>query len=161
GKNGIVIGIANKRSIAWAIAQACSRAGARLAFNYLDERLEDKVRELAGTLAGESPCWKCDVQKDDEIDAFFQQAGAHFGGRIDFVVHSVAYAQREDLEGAFTKTSRGGFGTALDVSAYSLVALARRAAPLMTGGGSILALSYLGAERVFPGYNVMGVAKAA
>jgi enoyl-[acyl-carrier protein] reductase I len=161
GKKGLIIGVANKRSIAWAIAQSCSRAGARLAFNFLDERLEEKVRELAATLPGDAPCWRCDAGKDEDLDAFFAQAAAWSGGRIDFVVHSIAFAQREDLEGDFVKTSRAGFHTALDVSAFSLVAAARRAAPLMTEGGSIVALTYLGSERVFPGYNVMGVAKAA
>jgi enoyl-[acyl-carrier protein] reductase I len=161
GKNGVIFGIANKRSIAWSIAQACARSKARLCFNYLDERLEEKVRELAAGLEGSPLCLRCDVQKEEETDAFFAKAAEHFGGRLDFLVHSIAFAQREDLEGAFAKTSRGGFDTALEVSAYSLVALARRAAPLMKEGGSILALTYLGAERVFPGYNVMGVAKAA
>lgn len=161
GKNGIIFGVANKRSIAWSIAQACARARARLAFNFLDERLEDKVRELAGTLEGSPPVWKCDVSKDAELDDFFARAGAHFAGRVDFLVHCIAFAQREDLEGAFAKTSREGFKVALDVSAYSLVTLASRVAPLMTAGGSIVALTYLGSQRVFPGYNVMGVAKAA
>ena len=161
GKNGIIFGVANKRSIAWAIAQSCSDAQARLAFNYLDERLEPKVRELAATLPGPPPCWKCDIQKEDELDAFFASTAEHFQGRLDFLVHCVAFAQREDLDGEFAKTSRDGFKIALDVSAYSLVALARRAAPLMTAGGSIVALTYMGSSRVFPGYNVMGVAKAA
>jgi enoyl-[acyl-carrier protein] reductase I len=161
GKNGIIFGVANKRSIAWSIAQSCAREKARLAFNYLDERLEPKVRELVATLDGAGPVWKCDVQKEDEVDAFFATAGEHFGGRLDFLVHSIAFANREDLEGGFAKTSLAGWRTALDVSAYSLVSLARRAAPLMKEGGAILALTYLGSERVFPGYNVMGVAKAA
>lgn len=161
GKNGIIFGIANKRSIAWSIAQACANAKARLAFNYLDDRLEEKVRELTGALPGSPPCWRCDVQKEPELDSFFAAAAEHFGGKLDFLVHSIAFAQREDLEGGFSKTSKQGFDIALEVSAYSLVALARRAAPLMKEGGSILALTYLGSTRVFPGYNVMGVAKAA
>ncbi len=161
GRNGIIFGVANKRSIAWSVAQACSREGARLAFNFLDERLEEKVRELAKTLPGDPPCWKCDASKDDDLDAFFKLAGEKLQGKLDFLVHCIAYAERADLEGEFAKTSRSGFKTALDVSAYTLPALAQRAAPLMAGGGSIVALTYLGSTRVFPGYNVMGVAKAA
>jgi enoyl-[acyl-carrier protein] reductase I len=161
GKNGVIFGVANKRSIAWSIAQSCSKAKANLAFNFLDERLEDRVRELARSLPGEPPVWKCDAAKDDELDAFFAKLAERFGGRLDFLVHCIAYAERADLEGAFSKTSRSGFRTALEVSAYSLVALAQRAAPLMKEGGSIVALTYLGATRVVPGYNVMGVAKAA
>jgi enoyl-[acyl-carrier protein] reductase I len=161
GKNGLIFGVANKRSIAWSIAQACSKAGASLAFNYLDERLEEKVRELVKTLPGDPPVWKCGASKDEELDAFFARAAERFGGKVDFVVHCMAFAERADLEGAFSKTSRKGFHTAVDVSAYSLVALAQRAAPLMKDGGSIVALTYLGATRVVPGYNVMGVAKAA
>jgi enoyl-[acyl-carrier protein] reductase I len=161
GKNGLIFGVANKRSIAWAIAQACAKGGASLAFNYLDERLEEKVRELAKTLPGDPPCWKCDASKEEDLDDFFKKAAEKFAGRLDFLVHCIAYAERQDLEGEFAKTSRPGFHTALDVSSYSLVALARRAAPLMTAGGSVVALTYMGSERVFPGYNVMGVAKAA
>jgi len=161
GKNGLIVGVANKRSIAWSIAQACSKAGARLMFNFMDERLEDKVRELAKSLPGDPPCVRCDASKDEDLDALVAKAAEHFQGRLDFVVHSIAYAERADLEGAFSKTTRGGFRTALDVSAYTLVALSHRVAPLMTAGGSIVTLSYLGAERVLPGYNVMGVAKAA
>ena len=161
GKNGVIFGVANKRSIAWSIAQACAKGGANLAFNFLDDRLEDKVRELVKTLPGDPLVLKCDASKDDELDAFFGKAGERFAGKLDFLVHCIAYAERSDLEGEFAKTSRPGFHTALDVSAYSLVAMARRAAPLMAAGGSILALTYLGATRVVPGYNVMGVAKAA
>src|SRR5687768_17266339 len=138
GKNGVIFGVANKRSIAWAIAQACSKARANLAFNYLDERLEPKVRELVATLPGDAPVWPCNASNDAELDAFFTKAGERFGGRLDFVIHCIAYAERADLEGEFAKTSRPGFQTALDVSAYSLVALARRAAPLMTQGGSFV-----------------------
>ncbi|MHC4830448.1 MAG: enoyl-ACP reductase FabI [Planctomycetota bacterium] len=165
GKNGIIFGVANKRSIAWSIAQAAKREGANLVFNFLDERLEAKVNKLAQSLVGEGenapPVLRCNVEKDEELDTFFEQAGELLGGRIDFLVHAVAYANREDLEGTYVKTGRGGFATALSVSAYSLTALAQRAAPLMTAGGSIVALTYLGAERVLPGYNVMGVAKSA
>jgi enoyl-[acyl-carrier protein] reductase I len=161
GKNGVIFGVANKRSIAWAIAQACARAKANLVFNYQDERIEEKVRELVASLEGNLPCWRCDASKDADLETFFAKVRERFDGKLDFLVHSIAFANREDLEGTFLKTSREGFRLALDVSAYSLVALAQRAAPLMAAGGSILTLTYLGSERVFPGYNVMGVAKAA
>jgi enoyl-[acyl-carrier protein] reductase I len=159
GRKGLIVGVANKRSIAWGIAEALDREGARLAFNYQGERLEGNVRKLTEPLAG-SLLFPCDVTRPEEIDALFGKVGEEFGS-LDFLVHCVAFAPREDLEGAFLDTSPQGFRTALEVSAYSLTALARRAAPLMKGGGSVLALSYLGAERVVPGYNVMGVAKAA
>jgi len=159
GKKGLVVGVANKRSIAWGIAEALHREGARLAFNYQGERLKENVEGLAKGLAG-SVVFPCDVTKDSEIDALFAGVNAAFG-RLDILVHCVAFAKKEDLEGAFSTTSRDGFGMALDISAYSLTALAQRAAPLMIGGGSIVALTYLGSERVVPKYNVMGVAKAA
>jgi enoyl-[acyl-carrier protein] reductase I len=159
GRRGLIVGVANKRSIAWGIAEALHREGARLAFNYQGERLEEGVRNLAGTLPG-SLVVPCDVTRPEEVDAMFGEVGAAFE-RLDLLVHCVAFAPREDLEGAFLDTSAQGFRTALEVSAYSLTALARRAAPLMTKGGSVLALTYLGSERVIPGYNVMGVAKAA
>jgi len=159
GRNGLIVGVANKRSIAWGIAEALHREGARLAFNYQGERLEENVRKLAEPLAG-SLVLPCDVTRPEEIDALFARVGEEFG-RLDLLVHCVAFAPREDLEGAFLDTTPQGFRTALDVSAYSLTALARRSAPLMQAGGSVLALTYLGAERVVPGYNVMGVAKAA
>ncbi|HVT47508.1 MAG TPA: enoyl-ACP reductase [Vicinamibacterales bacterium] len=157
---GLVVGVANKRSISWAIAQAAATAGARLALTYQGARLEENVRELAATL--DDPLLApCDVTSDAEIDALFAAIAARYG-RLDFLVHGVAFAHRDDLDRPFVETSREGFRRALDVSAYSLVALARGAAPLMAErGGSILTLSYLGAERVFPNYNVMGVAKAA
>lgn len=163
GKNGLVLGVANKNSIAWAIARACHREGARLAFAAANERMAAKCAPLAATLAegDPPPVWPCDVEDDAALDRLLEQAGAHFGGRLDVVVHSVAYAERDDLRGPYAETSRAGFAKALSVSAYSLAALARRAAPLMGGGGSIVTLTYLGAERVFPGYNVMGPAKAA
>src|SRR5262249_54309075 len=148
-----------KRSIAWSVAEALHREGARLAFNYQGERLEENVRSLAATLEG-SIVHPCDATKDDEIDALFQKVGTEFG-RLDCLVHCVAFARKEDLDGEFLDTGRDGFKLALDISAYSLVALARRAAPLMKEGGSIVALTYLGSEKVVPGYNVMGVAKAA
>ncbi len=159
GKNGLIVGVANKHSIAWAIAQSVAREGARLAFNYQNERLKDNVEELVKTLDG-ATAYQCDVGNDDEIAALIKSVEADLG-QLDFLVHSVAYAPREELIGEFVNTSRQGFATALDVSAYSLVALSRAALPLMTDGGSIITLSYLGAERVVPHYNVMGVAKAA
>lgn len=158
-KIGLVLGVANKRSISWAIAQAAAREGARLALTYQGERLEESVRELAAML--DRPLvLPCDVARDEDLDAVFAGVQSAFE-RLDFLVHGVAFAPREDLAGEFLTTSREGFRVALEVSAYSLVALARRAATLMTEGGSILTLTYLGSERVFPHYNVMGVAKAA
>jgi enoyl-[acyl-carrier protein] reductase I len=159
GKKGLIVGVANKRSIAWSIAEALHREGTRLAFNYQGERLEENVRSLASSLEG-SIVHPCDVTKDDEIDALFARVKQEFG-RLDVLVHCVAFARKEDLDGEFLATSREGFKMALDISAYSLVALARRAAALMEGGGSIVALTYLGSGMVVPGYNVMGVAKAA
>jgi enoyl-[acyl-carrier protein] reductase I len=161
GKHGLVIGVANKRSIAWAIAQAAARGGARLALTF-QERFEQHVHDLASTLDQSALVLPCDVSSDADLDAVFERVGAEFGG-LDFAVHGAAFAPREELTAPFSETSREGFRVALDVSTYSLIALARRAAPLMEprGGGSILTLSYLGAERVFTNYNVMGVAKAA
>ena len=161
GKTGLVVGVANKRSIAWAIADAASRAGARLALTYQGERLEENVRDLSAGLTGPLVL-PCDVTSDEQIAQVFSRIDQEFGG-LDFVVHGAAFAAREELTAPFVETSRGGFQTALDVSAYSLIALARGAQPLMErrGGGSILTLTYLGSERVFQNYNVMGVAKAA
>jgi len=158
---GLIVGVANKRSIAWAIARRAAELGASLALTFQNERLGENVRELAATLT-DPLLLPCDVTDDAQMDAVFAGIEQRYG-RLDFVVHGSAYALREDLERPFVETSREGFRTALDVSAYSLVALARRAAPLMekNGGGSILTLTYLGSERVFPNYNVMGVAKAA
>lgn len=161
GKTALVLGVANKRSIAWSISQALAGAGATLAFTYQGERLEQNVRELASSVR--SPLvLPCDVSKDDELDQLFSTVDKEFQG-LDILVHCVAFAQRPDLEGEYLATSREGFRIAQDISAFSLVALARGAAPLMTkrGGGSILALTYLGSERVIPKYNVMGVAKAS
>ena len=160
GKTGIVFGVANKRSIAWAIAQAWAREGAKLAFTYQGERLKDNVAELAGTFGSDTLILPCDVTKDEDIANVFQAVGEKFG-KLNLLLHSVAYAPKEALEGEFVNTSREAFRVAHDVSAYSLVALARGAAPLMTDGGSIVAMSYYGAEKVVPHYNVMGVAKAA
>jgi enoyl-[acyl-carrier protein] reductase I len=160
GKLGLVLGIANKRSIAWGIAQSVAREGARLAVTYQGERLEENVRELAANLK-DPLVLPCDVSKDDDLDALVESVRKGFGG-LDFVVHAVAYALREELDGEFLNTSREGYRMAQDISAYSLTALARRVAPLMEGrGGSVVTLSYLGGERVVPHYNVMGVAKAA
>jgi enoyl-[acyl-carrier protein] reductase I len=159
GKKGMIVGVANKHSIAWAIAQAAAREGARLAFNYQNERLRENVEELAQTVAG-AKTFACDVADDEQIAAMMKNVEAEFG-QLDFLVHSVAFAPREELDGEFINTSRRGFGIALDVSAFSLVALARAALPLMPAGGSIITLTYLGSERVVPHYNVMGVAKAA
>src|SRR5437879_6069360 len=160
GKLGIVFGVANKRSIAWAIAQAWHEAGARLAFTYQGERLKDNVEELAGTFGSETLILPCDVTSDDQIADVFKTAGEKFG-KLHLLLHSVAFAPKEALEGEFVNTNREAFRVAHDVSAYSLVALARGAAPLMSEGGSIIAMSYYGAEKVVPHYNVMGVAKAA
>jgi enoyl-[acyl-carrier protein] reductase I len=160
GKNGIIFGVANKRSIAWAIAQAWHRAGVRLAFTYQGERLRENVEELVGAFGNDVLLIPCDVTRDDEIRQVFAQVGQRFG-TLHLLLHSVAFAPREALEGTFLETSREAFRIAHDVSAYSLVALARGAVPLMTEGGSIIAMSYYGAEKVVPHYNVMGVAKAA
>lgn len=159
GKNGLIVGVANKHSIAWAIAESLAREGAKLAFNYQNERLKENVEKLAGDLPG-AKSYPCDVSSDEEIDSLMKNVGTDMG-RLDFLVHSVAFAPREELTGEFINTTRQGFATALDISAYSLVALSRAALPLMSEGGSIITLSYLGADRVVPHYNVMGVAKAA
>src|SRR5687767_838283 len=159
-KNGIIFGVANKRSIAWATAQALHEAGAKLAFAYQGERLKDNVESLTKAEMPDAPLFSCDVTKQEEIDATFKSLGEEFG-RLDFVIHSIAFAPREALEGEFMKVDRDGFLTAMEISAYSLTQLARAAAPLMTDGGSIVTMSFHGAEKVYQGYNVMGVAKAA
>src|SRR5687768_13863048 len=161
GKTGLIVGVANKRSIAWAIAQAASAAGARLAVTYQGERLEENVRELSAGLT-DPLILPCDVADDAQIAHVFSEIDREFGG-LDFVVHGAAFAPREELAAPFVQTSREGFRMSLDISAYSLIALARGALPLMEkrGGGSIVTLTYLGSERVFQNYNVMGVAKAA
>lgn len=157
---GLVVGVANKRSISWAIARAAADAGARLTLTYQGQRLEENVRELAASLA-DPLIVQCDVTNEAELDAVFGAIATRYG-RLDFVVHGVAFANHDDLARPFVETGREGFLKAMDVSVYSLVALTKRAAPLMAErGGSILTLSYLGADRVFPNYNVMGVAKAA
>ena len=161
GKTGIIFGVANKRSIAWAIAQMLSREGMRLAFTYQGERLKESVESLTTTIDG-SVLLPCDVTKDEEVDAVFKSVDEQFG-RLDTLVHSVAYAPKEDLEGDFVNTSRDGFKLAHDISAYSLVGLTRAALPLFekNGGGTVLALSYHGAVKAVEGYNLMGVAKAS
>jgi enoyl-[acyl-carrier protein] reductase I len=162
GKRGLVLGVANKRSIAWAIASRLAQGGAELAFTYQGERIEKSVRELAESV--ESPLvTECDVRSDDDVGRVVRQVGETFGGQLDLLVHSVAYAAAEDLEGRFTDTPRDRFWMALDVSAYSLVSVSRECEPLMeaAGGGSIVTMTYLGGVRAVPHYNVMGVAKAA
>src|SRR5689334_19236814 len=159
GKNAVIYGVANKRSIAWAIAQRLSDAGAKLALTYQNERMKAEAHDLITSLSG-AEAFQCDVTNDAEIDAFFAQMKQRFG-QLDAVIHSVAYAPAEDMKGDFINTSREGFRMAHDVSVYSLIAVTRAAAPLMPNGGGIVTLSYFGAEKVVPGYNVMGVAKAA
>src|SRR5438132_1393222 len=159
-KLGIIFGVANKRSIAWATAQALHQAGARLAFTYQGERLKDNVEALTKAEMPNSLLIACDVTKQEEVDEAFKQVGAEFE-RLDFLIHSIAFAPREALEGDYLKTNRDAFITALEISAYSLTQLARAAAPLMTEGGSIVTMTFHGAEKVYQGYNVMGVAKAA
>lgn len=159
GKRGIIFGVANEMSIAWGIAQQLRAAGAELAFTYLNEALEKRVRPLAESLDSKL-ILPCDVGSDADIEATFKQVEKAWG-KIDFVIHSVAFANRDDLKRPFTQTSRDGFSMAMDISAYSLIAISRYAAPLMTDGGSIVSLTYLGSVRAVPNYNVMGVAKAA
>jgi enoyl-[acyl-carrier protein] reductase I len=159
-KFGIVFGVANKRSIAWASAQELHAAGARLAFTYQGERLKENVEELTAEGMPGSLLLPCDVTKPDEVEATFKRVAEEFG-RLDFLIHSIAFAPREALGGEYLATTRDAFVTALEISAYSLVELSRAAAPLMTDGGSIVCMSYYGAEKVVAGYNVMGVAKSA
>jgi enoyl-[acyl-carrier protein] reductase I len=162
GKRGLVLGVANRRSIAWAIAKRLADGGAQLAFTYQGERIEKSVRELAESVS--SPhVTACDVRSDEDVARVFDEVGTAFDGQLDLLVHSVAFAAADDLEGRFTDTPRDRFWLALDVSAYSLVACARAAEPLMeaAGGGAVVTMTYLGGERAVPHYNVMGVAKAA
>lgn len=160
GKTAVVFGVANKRSIAWAVAQAWADQGAKLIFNYQGERVKDNVEELTAAFGEDVPLYPCDVTSDEEIDTFFNQVRKHTD-RVDLLLHSVAYAPREALEGRFLHTSREAYRIAHDISAFSLIALAQRAEPMMTAGGSIVAMSYYGAEKVIPNYNIMGVAKAS
>ncbi len=158
-KIGMIFGVANKRSIAWACALACARNGARMAFTHQGDRLRENVETLAGTL-DDSLVVPCDVTDQAEVDAAFEAVGKKYG-RLDFLVHSIAFAPKEALEGEFVTTTREAFRTALEISAFSLTQVALAASPLMTEGGSIITMSYYGAEKVVPNYNVMGVAKAA
>ncbi|MBW2452074.1 MAG: enoyl-ACP reductase FabI [Deltaproteobacteria bacterium] len=159
GKRGIVFGVANDKSIAWGVAKQLHAHGAELAFTYLNEALEKRVRPLAESV-GANIILPCDVGSDQEICSVFETLREQWG-KIDFIVHAVAFANREDLKNPFSQTSREGFGLAMDISAYSLVAMTRYGIPLMTEGGSIVTMSYLGAMMAVPDYNVMGVAKAA
>jgi enoyl-[acyl-carrier protein] reductase I len=161
GKQALVLGVANRRSIAWAIARRLADEGAELAFTYQGERIEKSVRELADSV-NTTLVTECDVRSDEDLDRVYAEVGEAFGGGLDLLVHSVAYAAAEDLEGRFIDTPRDRFWLAVDVSAYSLVACAKRAEPLMQarGGGSIVTMTYLGGVRAVPHYNVMGVAKA-
>src|SRR6187551_2097757 len=160
GKIALVFGVANKRSIAWAIAKAWAAAGAKLIFNYQGERLKENVEELVGEFGEKTPLFPCDVSSNDDIKAFFENVRRETD-RVDLTLHSLAFAPREALEGDFVSTTREAFRVAHDISAYSLVALAREGAPLLTNGGSIVAMTYYGSEKVVPHYNVMGVAKAS
>jgi enoyl-[acyl-carrier protein] reductase I len=159
GKRGIVMGVANDRSIAWGIAKAAAGAGAELAFTYQGEALERRVRPLAESL-GASVVVPCDVTDEASMDRVFETLGSEWGG-LDFVVHAIAFSDKDELKGQYLQTSRGNFLRTMDISCYSLTAVCQRAVPLMKNGGSILTLTYYGAERVMPHYNVMGVAKAA
>ena len=160
GKKGVVLGVANKFSIAWGITRALSDAGATLGFTYQGEKLERRVRELVDTLPGESPLYDCDVTRDEDISALGEGLQRDFG-KLDFLVHCIAFADKNDLERPFVETSREGYLLAQNISAYSLTAVSRMAAPLMESGGSIQTLTYLGSDRAVKNYNVMGVAKAA
>jgi enoyl-[acyl-carrier protein] reductase I len=159
GKRGVVLGVANDKSIAWSCAQAAAAAGAKMAFNYLGPAQEKRVRALCEGLEG-ALILPCDVSKDEELESFFAGVKKNWDG-IDFVIHSVAYTDKECLRDKFMNTSRAQFSSTLDISAYSLVAVAKHASSMMLSGGSIVAMSYYGAEKVVPKYNVMGVAKAA
>ncbi|NPA93531.1 MAG: enoyl-ACP reductase, partial [Chloroflexi bacterium] len=159
GKNALIFGVANNRSIAWGITQAFQREGANIGLSYAGPALERRVRRLADEI-GCTFVEPCDVTQDDQIEALVEKAKAHFG-HIDILVHAVAYAEREDLARPYYQTSRQGFHTAMDVSVYSFTALARAFQPLMPKGGSMLTMTYYGGVKVVPHYNVMGVAKAA
>ncbi len=161
GKNAVVFGVANQRSIAWAIAQALDGAGAKLVLAYQNERVSKGVEKLAATLSTPATTIECDVSADENVESMFERIRDELG-HVEAVVHSIAFANRDDLGGGFVDTGREGFRLALDISAYSLVPITRYAAPLMAeNGGSVLTMSFLASERVFPGYNVMGTAKAA
>ena len=159
GTNALVFGVANHRSIAWSIAQVLHQAGARIALAYQNERLRDPVAQLGATL-GDVSLFQCDVTDDGQIEELYRQVASKLGS-LGTVIHSIAFANRDDLGGAFSETGREGFRVALEVSAYSLLPIVRHAMPLMPDGGSVVTMTFLAAERVFPGYNVMGTAKAA
>lgn len=160
GKTGIVFGVANHRSIAWAIAKILHDAGAKVAIAYQNERVRGVVEKLVSEWDDDTVLIECDVSDDKNVEAAYQQLGTAFG-KLDTIVHSIAFANREDLGGEYMKTDREGFRLALDISAYSLIPVVRYAAPLMNDGGSVVAMTFQASERVFPGYNVMGTAKAA
>ena len=159
GKKGIIFGVANDRSIAWSIASVLAQAGARLALTYQNDRLKERVVRLVDTLDG-AIALPCDAAYDEQIVEVFQQVAERFG-EISFLVHSIAFANREDLAGRFSDTNREGFRLALEISAFTLLPLVKHAAPLMKGGGSVLTMTFQASQRVYPGYNVMGTAKAA
>ena len=159
GKKGIVFGVANDRSIAWAIAQVLLQSGAKLAVTYQNDRLRPRVEKLLEPY-GDALIFECDVSDDANVETLFRSVQEQYGS-LDFVIHCIAFAQKEDLQGEYSATQREGFRVALEVSAYSLLPIVKNAAPLMTNGGSVVTLSFLAAERVFPGYNIMGTAKAA
>jgi enoyl-[acyl-carrier protein] reductase I len=159
GKRGLIMGVANERSLAWGIAQALAAEGAELAFTYQGEAFEKRVRPLAESV-GASVVLPCEATEDASLDSVFAALKESWGG-LDFAVHAIAYSDKEELKGRYLETSRANFLKTLDVSCYTFTALCQRAVPLMTNGGSLLTLSYSGAERVMPHYNVMGVAKAA
>lgn len=160
GKKGLVFGVANDKSIAWGCAKTCAAQGAEMIFSYPSDSLKKRVEKLVDAELGGAPTLPCDVSSDEQIAAFFEEVRKQWDS-VDFLIHSVAYAEREDLKNPFVDTPRSHFAMALDISAYSLAALSREVAPMMTAGGSIVAMTYYGAEKVIPNYNVMGVAKAA
>lgn len=160
GKKYLILGVANKKSIAWGITEALHQAGAELAFTYVNEAIEKRLRPLAEEISPDAPVLPCDVSSDESIDNLFSEIESRWG-KLDGVIHSVAFAEKEDLSKPFSETSRDGFRLALDVSAYSLIAVAGRAKKLLSDGGSIITLTYLGSVRAVENYNVMGVAKAA
>ena len=159
GKKGIVFGVANDRSIAWAISKLLAESGARLAFTYQNERLKDRVDKLAGTL-DDAITLECDASNDDQISNVFDEVKSEFG-EISFLIHSIAFANKDDLQGNFSDTGREGFRLALEISAFSLLPLVKHAAPLMSNGGSVLTMTFDASQKVYPGYNIMGTAKAA
>ena len=160
GKKGLIVGVANKNSIAWACARSLASAGMELAFTYQGEVMRDRVMKTVSEM-GEVPLFDLDVTSDEQIAALHDGIRALWGGKLDFLLHSVAYAPSAAMSNAFIETQRGDFGTAMDISAYSLVALTRQFMPMLEGGGSVVTMSYYGSQKAVPGYNVMGVAKAA